>query len=169
MEISVQLLPALHVRRAGISVFPKEHQNLITEAHYILATISLKIRARITKFQGDVPEALKRGISLVRLVMCTDHVNLTAAERIILTTKISLTPTIKPKPILLFPQRPIRCGHKEESQPLHFNFKTRFLPAPIFIIHLAAIAHEMATHPITLSLPFFRRAGEERIPSVSIM
>jgi len=79
MEISVQLLPALHVGRAGISVFPKEHQNLITEAHYILATISLKFRARITKFQGDIPEALKRGISLVRLVMCTDHVKLTSS------------------------------------------------------------------------------------------
>jgi hypothetical protein len=65
-----------------ISVFPKEHQNLITEAHYILATISLKFRARIIKFQGDVPEALKHGISLVRLVICTDHVKLAAAERI---------------------------------------------------------------------------------------
>jgi hypothetical protein len=80
--LSVQLLPALHVGRAGISVFPKEHQNLITEARYISATISLKFRARVTKFQGDVPEALKRGISLVRLVICTDHVKLTAAERI---------------------------------------------------------------------------------------
>ena len=68
--------------RAGISVFPKEHQNLITEAHYILATISLKFRARITKFQGDVPEALKHDISLVRLIVCTDHVNLAAAQRI---------------------------------------------------------------------------------------
>jgi len=42
--------------------------NLITEVHYILATISLKFRARITKFQADVPEVLKNGISLVRLI-----------------------------------------------------------------------------------------------------
>jgi hypothetical protein len=27
-KVSVQLLPVLHVGRAGISVFPKEHQNL---------------------------------------------------------------------------------------------------------------------------------------------
>jgi hypothetical protein len=54
----------------------------ITEVHYILATISLKFRARITKFQGDVPEALEHGISLVRLVICTDHAKLAAAERI---------------------------------------------------------------------------------------
>jgi hypothetical protein len=81
LYICVQLLPVLHVGRAGISAFPKEHQNLITEAHYILATTSLKFRARITKFQGDVPEALNHGISLVRLVICTDHVQLAAAER----------------------------------------------------------------------------------------
>jgi hypothetical protein len=82
-DLSVQLLPVLHVGRAGISVFPKEHQNLITEAHYLLTTVSLKYRARITKFQGDVPEALKDGISLVRLAMCTDHAKLAAVERIV--------------------------------------------------------------------------------------
>ena len=55
----------------------------IIKGHYILATISLKFRAQITKLQGDVSEALKHGISLVRLAICTDHVKLVAAERII--------------------------------------------------------------------------------------
>jgi hypothetical protein len=50
VNLSVQLLPALHVGRAGISVFPKEHQNLITEAYYILIIISLNFKAWITKF-----------------------------------------------------------------------------------------------------------------------
>jgi hypothetical protein len=63
--------------------FRRNTKDLITEAHYILATLSLKFRARITKFQGDVPEALKHGISLVGLVICTDHVKLAAAERIL--------------------------------------------------------------------------------------
>jgi hypothetical protein len=78
--LSVQLRPALHVGRILLS---KERQNLITEAHYILATISLKFRAQITKFQGDVPEALKHDISLVRLIVCTNHVKLAAAQRIV--------------------------------------------------------------------------------------
>ena len=79
IPLSVQLLPALHLTCILLS---KEHQNLITEAHSILATVSLKLRARITKLQGDVPEALKHGISLVRLIICTNHVKLAAAERI---------------------------------------------------------------------------------------
>jgi hypothetical protein len=33
-------------------------------------------------FEGDGPEALKIGISLVRLAICTDHAKLAAAERI---------------------------------------------------------------------------------------
>jgi hypothetical protein len=55
----------------------------ITKGHYILAMISLKFRVQITKLQGDVPEALKhrKVISLVRLVICTDHAKLGAAER----------------------------------------------------------------------------------------
>jgi hypothetical protein len=68
---------SVHVTKQGTPKF-------LTEAHYILATISLKFRARITKFQGDVPKALNHGISLVRLVICTDHVKLAAAERIII-------------------------------------------------------------------------------------
>jgi hypothetical protein len=55
----------------------------VTEAHYILATISLKFRARITKFQGDVPKALKHGISLVRLTYARTMAHLAAAERIL--------------------------------------------------------------------------------------
>jgi hypothetical protein len=76
------------IRSAAASVASHVHftkqgtPNFITEAHYILATISLKFRARITKFQGDVPEALQHGISLVRLEICMDHVKLAAAERI---------------------------------------------------------------------------------------
>jgi hypothetical protein len=46
LSISVQLRPALHLTCILLS---KEHQNLITEVHYILATTSLKFRARITK------------------------------------------------------------------------------------------------------------------------
>jgi hypothetical protein len=65
----------VHITKQGTPKF-------ITEVHYILATISLKFRAQITKFQGDVPEALKHGISLVRLAICTDHAKLAAAERI---------------------------------------------------------------------------------------
>jgi hypothetical protein len=82
--LSVQLRPALHLTCILLS---KEHQNLVTKVHYILATTSLKFRARITKFQGDVPEVLKYGISLVRLILCTDHVKLAAAKRICSRTK----------------------------------------------------------------------------------
>jgi hypothetical protein len=32
----------------------KEHQKFVTGFHYNLATISLKFRAQITKFQGDI-------------------------------------------------------------------------------------------------------------------
>ena len=77
--LPVQLRAALHLTCVLLS---KEHQNFITEVHYILATISLKFRARITKFQGDIPKTLKHGISLDRLVICTDHAKLSAAERI---------------------------------------------------------------------------------------
>jgi hypothetical protein len=45
VNLSVQLLPALHVGRAGIIVFPKEHQNLIIKAHYILAIVLLNFKA----------------------------------------------------------------------------------------------------------------------------
>ena len=55
---------------------------LVTEAHYILATVPLKFRARITKFQGDVPKALKHGISLVRLAYARATASAAAAERI---------------------------------------------------------------------------------------
>jgi hypothetical protein len=55
----------------------------ITKAHYILATISLKFRARITKVQRDVPKALKHGISLVRLAHARTMAHLAAAERIV--------------------------------------------------------------------------------------
>jgi hypothetical protein len=54
----------------------------VTEAHYILATISLKFRAGITKFQGGVPKALKDGISLVRLAYARTKPQLAAAHRI---------------------------------------------------------------------------------------
>ena len=39
---------SVHLTKQGTPKFT-------TEAHYILATISLKFRAQITKFQGDVP------------------------------------------------------------------------------------------------------------------
>jgi hypothetical protein len=39
----------------------------ITIYHYILATVSLKVRAQITKLQGDVPKALKHGVSAALL------------------------------------------------------------------------------------------------------
>jgi hypothetical protein len=39
---------SVHITKQGTPKFT-------TETHYILATISLKFRAQITKFQGDVP------------------------------------------------------------------------------------------------------------------
>jgi hypothetical protein len=39
---------SVHITKQGTPKFT-------TEAHYILANISLKFRAQITKFQGDVP------------------------------------------------------------------------------------------------------------------
>jgi hypothetical protein len=39
---------SVHITKQGTPKFT-------TEVHYILATISLKFRAQITKFQGDVP------------------------------------------------------------------------------------------------------------------
>jgi hypothetical protein len=52
--------------------------------------ISLKFRAQITILQGDVPEALKHGISLVRLVICTDHAKLVAVERILMQKSLGV-------------------------------------------------------------------------------
>jgi hypothetical protein len=62
----------------------------VTEAHYILATISLKFRAGITKFQGGVPKALKDGISLVRLAYARTKAQLAAPHRIVLPHKTTL-------------------------------------------------------------------------------
>jgi len=52
--LNVHFASHVHITKQGTPKF-------ITEAHYLLATISLKSRARITEFQGDVPEALKHG------------------------------------------------------------------------------------------------------------
>ena len=41
----------------------------VTEAHYILATTSLKFRAWFTKFQADMPGVMKHAILLVRLAV----------------------------------------------------------------------------------------------------
>jgi hypothetical protein len=49
---------SVHITKQGTPKFT-------TKAHYILATISLKFRAQITKFQGTSPKVFKHGISLV--------------------------------------------------------------------------------------------------------
>jgi hypothetical protein len=74
--LSVKLPPALLGPRVLVS---KEHQNFVAGGRYILATISLKLRAQVTKSQGGLPKAQNTSISLVRLPKCTDHATLVAA------------------------------------------------------------------------------------------
>ena len=59
-----------------------EHQRFVTEAHYNLATMLLKFRAQITKFQGYVSKVSKHGVSLARLVMHGPNAFLSVAQRI---------------------------------------------------------------------------------------
>jgi hypothetical protein len=119
--LSVQLRPALHLTCILLS---KEHQNLITEVHYILVTTSLKFRARITKFQGNSPEALKHGISLFRLYLCTDHVKLAAAERIsrARSTTCKQSFSIRPSLLILL----VRMSeHTNSERPVAFEGKVQ--------------------------------------------
>jgi hypothetical protein len=57
------LIPHAYPFRQVRPLTKQETPNHVTEAHYILAIVPLKFSARITKFQGDVPKALKHGIT----------------------------------------------------------------------------------------------------------
>jgi hypothetical protein len=61
----------------------KEHQKSVTEAHCNLATTSLKSRAQIIKFQGNVLKTSKDSILLVRLTSAQTSAFLPAAQRIL--------------------------------------------------------------------------------------
>jgi hypothetical protein len=78
-RLSVKLPPALHLVHGSCVLVSKEHQNFIAEGHYILATISLKLRTQVTKLQGGLPKVQSTGISLVRLPKYTEHATLVAA------------------------------------------------------------------------------------------
>ncbi len=77
------LSSSLHIRRAaarwalltiGLGISKQGTPKSLTEAHYILANTSLKFRALIVKFQGDMPRVGSETCDLVgSLSLCTNQ------------------------------------------------------------------------------------------------